>query len=157
MEPIDKIKMESNLQCTATSNYSASCMKKIAISILVGFLVVHICIVQSSFALDPYKTIAQYIHTNWQTEDGLPQNAVQCILQTRDGYLWLGTQEGLARFDGMKFTVFDKTNAQGINNNSFKSLIQTADGSIWAGTQGGLIHLVGDTFVTYTKDRWPCK
>jgi hypothetical protein len=44
---------------------------------------------------------------NWTTDQGLPQNTVQCLLQTHDGYLWLGTQSGLARFDGLHFTVFD--------------------------------------------------
>ena len=110
----------------------------------------HTVLVSSSFALDPHKTILQYTHTNWQTDDGLPQDAVQCIQQTRDGYIWVGTQEGLARFDGVKFTVFDRTNTEGINNNSIQSLSQTADGSLWAGTQGGLTHIVGGRFTTYT-------
>ena len=63
-----------------------------------------------SAALDPRKAITQYGHDVWQREDGLPQNSVKAILQTRDGYLWLATEEGLARFDGVRFTVFDSTN-----------------------------------------------
>src|SRR5437588_6487097 len=46
----------------------------------------------------------------WTTEDGLPQNRVACLTQTHDGYLWIGTWAGLARFDGMRFTVFNKFN-----------------------------------------------
>jgi ligand-binding sensor domain-containing protein len=126
-------------------------MNRIPSKVLVGFFLIQVCMLPSSFALDPQKAISQYTHTNWQIDDGLPQNAVQCITQTRDGFLWLGTQEGLVRFDGVKFTVFDRTNTQGINNNSFQSLIQTADGNIWAGTQGGLTRIVQGRFITYTN------
>ncbi len=51
------------------------------------------------------KPITQYVQEVWQTKEGLPQNSVQAILQTRDGYVWLGTQDGVARFDGVRFTV----------------------------------------------------
>jgi ligand-binding sensor domain-containing protein len=53
----------------------------------------------------------------WTTEDGLPQNSILAITQTRDGYLWLGTWGGLARFDGVRFTVFDRINTREINSN----------------------------------------
>ena len=58
-------------------------------------------------ALDPAKRITQYGRDVWQIEDGLPQSTMKAIEQTREGYLWLGTEEGVARFDGMRFTVFD--------------------------------------------------
>ena len=50
-----------------------------------------------------------YNYGTWTTDEGLPQNSVNSILQTRDGYLWIGTYEGLARFDGVRFRVFNKT------------------------------------------------
>jgi PAS domain S-box-containing protein len=126
-------------------------MKKFISSVIVVFILFQFVFAPSSLALDPQKAISQYTHTNWQTDDGLPQIGVQCILQTRDGYLWIGTQEGLARFDGVQFTVFDNTNTKGIRNNSFTALIQSSDGSIWAGTQGGLIHIVNNEFRSYSK------
>ena len=64
-------------------------------------------------ALDPRKAITQYAHQVWKTDAGLPQNSIQAILQTRDGYIWLGTERGLVRFDGVQFTVFDKGNTPG--------------------------------------------
>ena len=64
-------------------------------------------------ALDPRKAITQYAHQVWKTDNGLPQNSIQAILQTRDGYIWLGTERGLVRFDGVQFTVFDKGNTPG--------------------------------------------
>jgi ligand-binding sensor domain-containing protein len=63
---------------------------------------------QTVVGLDPQKRLTQYILEVWREDQGLPQNAVQTILQTRDGYLWFGSQEGVVRFDGVRFTVFDK-------------------------------------------------
>ena len=65
------------------------------------------------------KGLAQYRFDNWTTDDGLPQNTVSAILQTRDGYLWLATAGGLVRFDGLRFTVFDKGNTKGLTSVRF--------------------------------------
>ena len=130
-------------------SFSTPWMKRISLDILLGFLFIQTALIPSSFALDPHKAITQYTHTNWQTEEGLPQIAVQCITQTRDGYLWVGTQEGIVRFDGVKFTVFDRNNTEGINHNSIQSLLQTTDGNLWVGTEGGLTRMQGGKFVSY--------
>ena len=78
---------------------------------------------------------AQYRIDHWTADDGLPQNSVYGIVQTGDGYLWLATVDGLARFDGLRFTVFNKSNSPGIVNNRFISLFEAADGDLWAGTE----------------------
>jgi signal transduction histidine kinase/ligand-binding sensor domain-containing protein len=78
---------------------------------------------------------AQYRIDQWTADDGLPQNSVYGIVQTQDGYLWLATFDGLARFDGVRFTVFNKSNSPGIVNNRFMSLFETASGDLWAGTE----------------------
>ena len=78
---------------------------------------------------------AQYRIDHWTADDGLPQNSVYGIVQTGDGYLWLATVDGLARFDGVRFTVFNKSNSPGIVNNRFISLFETAGGDLWAGTE----------------------
>jgi ligand-binding sensor domain-containing protein len=59
------------------------------------------------YGLDPSRALTQYVHRIWQVPQGLPQAAIYSIWQTRDGYLWLGTQTGLVRFDGVRFTTFD--------------------------------------------------
>src|SRR5439155_18182926 len=59
---------------------------------------------------------ARYTIDVWETEDGLPQNSVVSMTQTRDGYLWLGTLNGLVRFDGFRFAVFDQSNTPGLNS-----------------------------------------
>src|SRR5690349_6192251 len=63
-----------------------------------------------TFALDSDKSIAQYVRDTFVSEQGLPQNTVVSVVQTPDGYIWAATQEGLARFDGVQFTIFDSHN-----------------------------------------------
>lgn len=78
----------------------------------------------------------------WRTESGLPQNTVNAIVQTRDGYLWVGTREGLARFDGVRFTVFGLN--EGLPSVEVMALCEGHDGTLWIGTSGGgLSRLVG--------------
>src|SRR5678815_2721864 len=88
-------------------------------------------------ALDPRKAITQYSHQIWQAREGLPQNSIHAMLQTRDGYLWLGTQEGLVRFDGVQFTVFDRSNSAWMKSNFVQALLEDKDGALWGGTNGG--------------------
>ncbi len=85
-------------------------------------------------ALDPLKQIGQYMRTVWETATGLPQNSVQAVLQTRDGYVWFGTQEGLVRFDGSRFDVFNRRNTPELPGNDVKALFEAPDGSLWIGT-----------------------
>jgi len=77
----------------------------------------------------------------WQTQNGLPNNIVQAITQTSDGYLWIGTREGLSRFDGEKFDLVflsPQTTEPAIN-----SLLASRNGSLWIGTDGhGIFHLI---------------
>ncbi|QXD15837.1 response regulator [Rhodocaloribacter litoris] len=101
--------------------------------------------------LDPALRPTQYVHTAWQVEDGLPQNSIFTALQTRDGYLWLGTQEGLVRFDGMRFTVFDKAHVEALQSNEIRALLEDRSGALWIGTNGGGLTRYRDgTFTTYT-------
>ena len=71
----------------------------------------------------------------WGTAEGLPQNTVNAIAQTRDGYLWLGTREGLARFDGVRFTVFGL--GEGLQSIEVQTLFEDRHGTLWIGTSGG--------------------
>ena len=75
----------------------------------------------------------------WQVESGLPQNKVTAILQTRDGYLWLGTYNGLARFDGVHFTVFDDNNTPALHSSRITSLCEAKDGTMWIGDESGQV------------------
>ena len=77
------------------------------------------------------RPLNQYVHDHWTGDDGLPQNAVYSLMQSRDGYLWFGTQEGLVRFDGLRFTVFDRTNAREMKSSWIRFLLEDEDGGIW--------------------------
>lgn len=75
----------------------------------------------------------------WQVEQGLPQNKVTTVVQTRDGYLWVGTYNGLARFDGNRFTVFDDNNTPELRSRRVTSLFEAEDGTLWIGTENGQV------------------
>jgi ligand-binding sensor domain-containing protein/signal transduction histidine kinase len=98
----------------------------------------------------------QYRFDNWNTDSGLPQNSVYSILQTRDGYLWLTTLDGLVRYDGVRFTVFNSSNTPALNSNRCKTLFEDAKGQLWIGTEDGLTRYRDGAFNTYTtKDGLP--
>lgn len=78
-----------------------------------------------------------FVIDHWELEDGLPQNTVNSIVQTRDGYLWLATFNGLVRFDGVKFDVFDKSNTPEMTDNYILKLASTRGGGLWIMPQFG--------------------
>jgi signal transduction histidine kinase/ligand-binding sensor domain-containing protein len=85
----------------------------------------------------------------WTTENGLPQNSINDILQTRDGYLWLATYGGLVRFDGVRFVVFDRS-VEGIGSVRVKALHEDRHGILWAATEDGMLIRYRDgRFLTY--------
>ena len=79
--------------------------------------------------LDPQKSLTQYSRTTWTQMQGLPQDTIRAIAQTADGYLWLGTDEGLARFDGYEFTTFQKANGNSRRTPSRRSPPRPTAGS----------------------------
>ena len=93
----------------------------------------------SALALDPERENHQHLHDVWQIDDGLPQNGVAAIGQSQEGYLWLGTQEGLVRYDGQEFVVFDKYNTEAMLESQVRALAIGNQGEVWIGTEGGLL------------------
>ena len=100
--------------------------------------------------LNPDKPIGQFVRTIWEASTGLPQNSVLAMLQTRDGYVWIGTEEGLVRFDGERFEVFNRTNTPELPGQDVKSLFEAPDGSLWIGMVGGLARLKDGKFTAYS-------
>lgn len=76
-----------------------------------------------------------YIITHWDTEDGLPVNSVNKIIQDQTGYLWLATNDGLVRFDGVKFTVYKSWQYPGIHSNRIDNMVESADSTLWLATE----------------------
>lgn len=93
---------------------------------------------------------AQHNFDVWTADNGLPQNVIGSVLQTRDGYLWVATLDGLARFDGVRFTVFNKSNTPGLTTNRFDAMYQDQMGNLWFGTEvGGVTRYRHGQFQTY--------
>src|ERR1044071_3115913 len=119
-------------------------------------VVVHLAMAMDAFALDSARSITQYAQTHYETRDGMPHGFANSIAQTADGYLWTGSEEGLARFDGASFTIFDHRRTEGIPTNEFTSLAVDAEGRLWAGTrENGILRLVDGEFLPVTWELGP--
>ncbi len=105
----------------------------------------------SAFGLDPAQHVAQYGHQTWRTETGLPQNSVHAILQTHDGFIWLGTEGGLVRFDGTHYLVYDSHNTPQLGSNSIRSIVEDADQTLWVATANGLTRFQKGEVARFTK------
>jgi signal transduction histidine kinase/ligand-binding sensor domain-containing protein/CheY-like chemotaxis protein len=106
----------------------------------------------SAVGLDPSLKVTQYVHKVWTSAEGLPQNTVQAMVQTRDGYMWFGTQEGVVRFDGSEFVTFNRTTTgEGLKNNDITALLEDKnDGALWIATYGGgVTRYFGGKFTSY--------
>src|ERR1700757_3714025 len=92
----------------------------------------------TAIALDPHQSLRHYGYQSWQTDSGLPQNTVHDVVQTSDGYIWLATEDGLVRFDSVKFTVFKHRDTPQIGSNLIYSLLEDRSGILWIGTSSGV-------------------
>lgn len=92
----------------------------------------------AAFALNPSLDVSQYAHTSWKIRDGFTKGTINSIAQTPDGYLWLGTEFGLLRFDGLKILPWQSPTDQQLPANPIPSLLATRDGTLWIGTAKGL-------------------
>ncbi len=104
-----------------------------------------------AFGLDPAKNLQQYMLRTWTSEQGLPQNSIRAMLQTRDGFLWIGTLGGLARFDGAGFVLYRAGTPDSIPSDSITGLAEDRDGSLWISSAGGLTCYRNGHFRNYTS------
>ncbi len=100
----------------------------------------------SAKAAEPLKSISQYAHTSWTAKDGIP-GPVRAIVQTQDGYLWLGTDAGLYRFDGRRFTPADSILGPVLASSRVTSLFVSHNGDLWVGFGTARISRVRDSEV----------
>jgi ligand-binding sensor domain-containing protein/signal transduction histidine kinase len=108
-------------------------MGRVLLSALAALLVTSYAI-----ALNPALDISQYGHTAWTLREGMLQGYVEAMAQTPDGYLWLGTQFGLLRFDGVRFVPWKFPGGQHLSDDFIAGLLAARDGSLWIGTRKGL-------------------
>jgi diguanylate cyclase (GGDEF)-like protein len=99
-------------------------------------------------ALEPDKAFRHYVSDSWSIQQGLPQISVLALAQDRTGYIWVGTQSGLARFDGLEFHTYTPDNTPGLPGTWIRSLLATRDGRLWVGTYKGLSVYDGHAFTT---------
>lgn len=100
-------------------------------------------------ALDTSRQITQYGHTAWRIEDGVFAGTPNVIAQTTDGYLWIGTQAGLTRFDGVRFVAWRPPEGKELPSSRINSLLGARDGSLWIGTTKGLARWRNGELINY--------
>src|SRR5215467_13675124 len=89
-------------------------------------------------------------HQAWSTENGLPQNSVHALFQSRDGYIWVGTESGIARFNGIEFKIFQHENTAAITSDDIRCFAQSDTNTLWIGTADGLLRYETGSFHRYT-------
>jgi ligand-binding sensor domain-containing protein/signal transduction histidine kinase len=133
--------MQTNQPCGTHTRIHA-----VAVTIVLACL-----LVPSGFGLNPTKNLRQYVLRTWTSEQGLPQNSIRPMLQTRDGFLWIGTRGGLARFDGASFVIYKANAPNSIPDDSITGLAEDRDGSLWISSAGGLTRYRHGHFHTYSN------
>ncbi len=102
-------------------------------------------------ALDPSTPLADLSSQAWVLENGLPQNTVQALAQSSQGYVWVGTEAGLARFDGSSFRIFDSSTAPQLTSSDIRCLLAARDGALWIGTAEGLARWKNGTMTAFSQ------
>lgn len=95
---------------------------------------------RAAYAQSPDDDTGMHLVRSWNTDSGLPGNSVRAILRTGEGYIWIGTESGLARFDGVSFRVFTPGTVPLFSEGSILCLYEDIRGILWAGTDGGGIY-----------------
>jgi ligand-binding sensor domain-containing protein len=106
--------------------FGRRCLLRFAIAGLVG-----VCFAVSVSALDPTRALPQYLHDWWGTERGWPGGSITAVAQTSDGYLWIGTDKGLVRFDGLNFHQFERAHPDPILIGPVRTLLVDASDNLW--------------------------
>ncbi len=113
-------------------------------------LLIPVLLAGSLFGLDPGRLPSQYVRRAWTMDSGLVSSATLRVRQGKDGYLWIGTREGISRFDGVRFKNYLPGVTPGFGGRPVRWLLPTRDGSIWAATDNGLVVHRGGSWQTYT-------
>src|SRR5579862_5182259 len=120
--------------------------------LMAGVLLMIVAIPMQALALDPSRSLTQYFHRVWQIQPGLPQASIYCVLQTQDGYLWLGTQLGLVSFDGVRFAPITEIGGTSIGIPWINDLLEDSQHALWVATEGnGIIRIYGDSARTFVR------
>ena len=130
--------LSRNPGVVSTRKFPVRCVMKTVSRgvIILAFVALILC--SSALALSPDRRISQYAHTAWRIQDGFFSGTPQTITQTADGYLWIGTEAGLVRFDGIQFVPWAPPNGEALPSSRIHALLGARDGTLWIGTARGL-------------------
>src|ERR1700722_1653753 len=104
-------------------------------------------------ALDPNKKLTQYVHRTWQTPEGLSQTSVYSVTQSHDGYLWIGTQSGVLRFDGVEFNPVRALQSNSLGDVWARSMFEDGGGRLWILTNDyQLIRVTGSKVKVFSEE-----
>lgn len=106
----------------------------------------------AAVSVPPAATADGFQVAQWKTSQGLPANTIKCLHQTRDGYLWVGTDFGVVRFDGLTFTVFDQVNTAAIKDDTCAAFSEDAEGALWVATLDGVLRYRDGQFSRWSTE-----
>src|ERR1700691_1980937 len=112
---------------------------------------VFLCIAVSARGVNPNVRIYQYGHKAWRTQDGFFDGTPYRIAQTTDGYLWIGSANGILRFDGARFVPWTPPPGTQLQSTLVAGLLAARDGSLWIGTLRGLSHWINQDLINYSS------
>jgi ligand-binding sensor domain-containing protein/signal transduction histidine kinase len=113
----------------------------------------HLLLCSYTLGLDPQKSLEQYAYDMWTTKNGLLQSSIHGIVQTKNGYIWLSGASGLARFDGVRFTIYDYTNTPEINSSGVGSIRVGQDGNLLFLSNNSIWRFKDNRILPYFKDQ----
>lgn len=115
----------------------------------VAALVLVLLLPKSAWAVDPARRLTQYAHTAWRTQDGAFNSVPITIVQTPDGYMWIGTADGIVQFDGDRFVRWSPDQGQRLPSSEVSDLLTARDGSVWISAAGFVSRWKDHTLVSY--------
>jgi signal transduction histidine kinase/ligand-binding sensor domain-containing protein len=136
----------------------ARLLSKPATSVLIAYrgllasVVLGLAALPPAHALNPAAALTQYAHTAWRLQNGDFTGIPNVITQTKDGYLWIGTNAGVVRFDGVRFTPIELPRGESFDFPKVLALLSGTDGSLWIGMSGELARLKGDQLTRHPSD-----
>lgn len=120
------------------------------VALLVAFMIATMPLAKDAHA-QTAPSLNYFHHQAWSTEDGLPQASVHALLQSHEGYLWVATEGGAARFDGQSFVTFSHANVPAFSSDDISSLAEGRAGDLWFGTSDGLVRKHGTEFQRFSS------
>ena len=144
---------EAKTDCPALRRIVQRCdIRYLKLQLRLGWCLLPLLFCPAAFGLDPARDISQFHHSVWTSNNGAP-GAIHSLAQTSDGYVWLGTQNGLYRFDGVQFEGFQDISTEKLSSSVVYTLLASASGGLWIGYTYGGVSFFNNGHVTNFSER----